>query len=399
MTKAWGSVYSRVYDAIAAGCLVVTNGRRGAKAEFDNLLPTYESTHELHDTLNKYLNDPVLFDETRQKLRSHVLEKHTYDHRVAEFVDHVTARLKVQRRFAIKIGAPTKVVAPEWGDYHFAEALKDALLEIGHVVRIDCLDSWEGPSGYADDVVIVLRGLSIYKTKPYQCNILWIISHPDLISVAECESYHLIFTASEKHKDYLNAHGVGAQTLLQCTDHHRFTLDPEANSKLTGKVLFVGNTRNVYRPIVKQAIENGLDFSVIGAGWRDFLPASYVAADHAPNETLPDLYRSAAFVLNDHWQSMRTWGFISNRVFDVIACGVPCLSDHVEGIDDLFGGAVVTYDGQSDFAAAVERASRLKSDKQMSIDASAHILHEHTFLRRAERIVQRLIEWETKLCN
>jgi spore maturation protein CgeB len=242
--------------------------------------------------------------------------------------------------------------------------------------------------------VIVLRGLSIYKTKPYQCNILWIISHPDLVAIAECESYNLVFTASEKHKAYLNAQGIAAETLLQCTDQNLFSIKTDGDREVSGHAIFVGNTRNVYRPIIKHAIENDIDFQVVGAGWRDFIPASYVIADYAPNDSLPDLYGSAKFVLNDHWQSMKVWGFISNRVFDVVACGAPCLSDYVEGIEQIFGGAVVTYDDKTDFSDAVNRASRLRKNEPLLAETSARVVREHTFQRRAEQILGRFNEWE-----
>lgn len=394
VTKEWGSVNSRVYDAIASGCLVLTNGVKGSASEFGGHLPTYSSAHELHDLLNRYMRDPVLFQKVQSELRTMVLSDHTYDNRVSELLANVGSGLRRQRRFAIKIGAPSKAVAFEWGDYHFAEALKNAFVELGHVVRIDCLDTWDDPIGYNDDCVIVLRGLSVYRPKPYQCNVLWIISHPDLIAVAECESYDLVFTASEKHKEHLRSQHIDAMTLLQCTDHRRFNLGEDDDAPVPSKPIFVGNTRNVYRNIVRHAIEADLDFDVVGAGWRDFIPASYVSADYLENKSLPALYRSSEFVLNDHWDSMKNWGFISNRVFDVVASGTPCLSDEVEGIDELFGRAVVTYDGKKDFRSAANTASQLREEPAMLQKASEKVRNEHSFLRRAEQILEQFSKWE-----
>ena len=45
-------------------------------------------------------------------------------------------------------------------------------------------------------------------------------------------------------------------------------------------------------------------------------------------------------MLNDHWDTMRAWGFVSNRIFDVLACGTPVISDHLPEIEELFDGAV-----------------------------------------------------------
>jgi spore maturation protein CgeB len=327
-----------------------------------------------------------------------VLEKHTYDNRVDEIVNQLVPAVKSQRRFALKIGAPNRAVAHEWGDYHFAESLRNALVELGHVARIDCLDVWDSPDCYTDDCAIVLRGLSSYKAKPYQCNIMWVISHPDLISRAEYESYDIIFTASAKHQAHLNAQNIPAHTLLQCTDQHRFNPGSERMSQLE-KAIFIGNTRNVYRNVVKYAVESGIELNVIGAGWRDFIPGSYVIDDFIKNARVADRYRSAEFVLNDHWESMRTWGFVSNRVFDVIACGTPCLSDLVEGMSDIFGEAVVTYSGKADFESAVSLAKSLRERPNVLMEASDRILSGHTFSERAKTILRRFEMWENCALN
>ena len=43
VTKDWGSVNSRVFDALAAGALVVTNGELGSTEVFEGKLPVYRS--------------------------------------------------------------------------------------------------------------------------------------------------------------------------------------------------------------------------------------------------------------------------------------------------------------------------------------------------------------------
>ena len=52
-----GSVNSRVFDAIAAGALPVTNGLIGSKEVFDGALPTYSTAQEFHGLLTQYLSD------------------------------------------------------------------------------------------------------------------------------------------------------------------------------------------------------------------------------------------------------------------------------------------------------------------------------------------------------
>ena len=79
-----------------------------------------------------------------------------------------------------------------------------------------------------------------------------------------------------------------------------------------------------------------------------------MVADHVDNELLPAVYSSAGVVLNDHWGPMKAWGFVSNRLFDVLACGTPVISDAVDGIAELFEGAVPEYHDPAELRALVD---------------------------------------------
>ena len=79
-----------------------------------------------------------------------------------------------------------------------------------------------------------------------------------------------------------------------------------------------------------------------------------MVADHVDNELLPVVYSSAGVVLNDHWGPMKAWGFVSNRLFDVLACGTPVISDAVDGIAELFEGAVPEYHDPAELRALVD---------------------------------------------
>ena len=77
--------------------------------------------------------------------------------------------------------------------------------------------------------------------------------------------------------------------------------------------------------------------------------------DGIPNAEVGRYYASAAIVLNDHWHDMRAEGFISNRIYDALACGAFVISDQVEGIEAEFDGAVVTYRERPELEALIER--------------------------------------------
>lgn len=388
-TKQWGSVNSRVFDALAAGTLVISNGAQGARELFGDLLPTYGSSQELEATLWKFLGDDELRRKTAEELRRRVMEQHTYDHRAAQVWDILKTASRSQLRIGIKIGAPNQKVQHEWGDYHFAHALGSQFGARGHHVRVDCLDAWSGPEAAGDDVVIVLRGLSAYQPRPSQINIMWNISHPEKVRVDEYNQFDHVFVASEKLAAELQGKlDVPVTALLQCTDSSRFHPGVEARADLPA-ILFVGNSRNVYRPIVRRAIEAGLPLGIYGSRWDRFVPPAYVRGQYVDNAELAAHYRGADVVLNDHWDTMREFGLISNRLFDAVACGAVVVSDDVPGIRDIFGDAVIIARDDEDLGAVVARIrADLQAHRKAVEVAARRIAEEHSFAARASEVLR-----------
>lgn len=385
-TKAMQSVNSRVFDALAAGCLVLTNGRDGAQAMFGDALPTYDSPQELEALLRRYLDDEPLRARTVAQLRAVVREKHSYARRAGDAWTSL-ARASAAPRIAIKIGAPRREVLAEWGDFHFADSLRIAFEAMGYRVRIDTLDQWSNPQSHGDDVVLVLRGLSAYKPLPHQVSLMWIISHPDQVSLGEMAQYDHVFVASALFAEQLRPRlRERVSTLLQCTDPARF--NPEAGERdMAEQVLFVGNSRGQFRQVIRDALEADLAPAIYGTRWRGLVSDRFIRGENVPNTRLAHAYRAAGVVLNDHWDTMREMGFISNRVFDVLACGGRIVSDPVEGIEALFGDMVATYEGPRGLARAVEALRSEGPDAQAARDAFARrIAAEHSFAARASEI-------------
>jgi spore maturation protein CgeB len=108
-----------------------------------------------------------------------------------------------------------------------------------------------------------------------------------------------------------------------------------------------------------------------------------------PNEELPSLYRAAGVVLNDHWDDMRRCGFLSNRLFDLAACGARVVTDEIVGLADVFGTSVLTYSSPSSLADAV---GRLASEGPAQVAEREHlsvlVRNHHSFDARAARLVE-----------
>jgi hypothetical protein len=274
-------------------------------------------------------------------------------------------------RWAVKVSAPIGPLGESWGDTFFARHLSEALNSQGIDTLLDYRDTETRPeSDYLDDVRLVIRGLrnvpiNRAQLSPNVVNVLWVISHPELVTVAELAEYDLVFAASatwaSTMTEQLGATGSQVQVLplLQATSVNptsvTATIDGETDLSLD--VLFIGNTRHTFRDAVREAVAAGANLSVYGKNWDEFIDARYIRGENLPNRHLPQAYASARIVLNDHWADMREAGFISNRLFDAVASGARVLSDHIDGLDVLFEGAVQTYQSSQEFAFLVAESS------------------------------------------
>lgn len=389
VTREWNSLNSRIFDAIACGKVVITNCVEGARELFDHKLPTFSTRDELNRLIDNLLQHNEKREQLAQELRDIVLEKHTYANRADTFKEGLVNFLKEDSmRFAIKIGVPRRNELEQWGDYHFALGIKRALERKGHFARIDILPEWEGGLCAYDDVVIVLRGLSRYKPQPMTINLMWLISHPDEVSIAEMREYDHVFIASDSYatrlKDQL---GDKVSTLLQCTDPHVFYPDVDETLELP-EVLFVGNSRGQRREVVQHALDTNIDFGVFGGGWQNILPSGKVLGDYIPNSELRRYYSSAKVLLNDHWPDMRKEGFISNRIFDAGACGARILTDSIIGLKNLFSEYIFTYDTIESFGTSLHKILNDKKHRsKTSTQLSRIILSNHTFDHRINEVI------------
>ena len=272
-------------------------------------------------------------------------------------------------KIAIKTPVPTWNEIHKWGDYYVAEGLKGEFEKKGYVVKIQMLSEWNDSTDAMVDNVLVLRGLSYYEPKVQHTNVMWNISHSDLVSLNEYELYDYVFIASKHWAKQLNERvEVPVECMWQCTDTKRFY--PEYNEKYKSQLLFVGNSRKVYRKIIKDLLPTKYNLSVYGADWDGLIDKRYIKGEHISNKELHQAYSSCDILLNDHWEDMREKGFISNRIFDGIACGACILSDSVEGLDELFPGRVYTYESRDELNQLIDDI--LDNPKETNSDIKGH---------------------------
>jgi GT2 family glycosyltransferase len=292
------------------------------------------------------------------------------------------------KSIAIKIACPNASLKDNWGDYHFAVALSAAFRRKGVQSRI--YFSGDLNIGDEEDVSLVLRGLSKFEISPAQINIAWIISHPEQIPVEELNQYDKVFVASTLYAEKLQEEGlINAEVLLQCTDISRFSLC-ESGETQKNRNLFCANSRKVLRGVVNLAIKEGVDLDIYGEMWEGLAPQNMIKGNKINNCDLPDFYRQSKVVLNDHWDSMKINGFISNRIFDALACGAPLVTDRVLGMpDDIAKASFFFDDDKNSLSSAIANAKKsFQNDHFKHMLIAKTIQKNHNFDLRANEIIK-----------
>jgi GT2 family glycosyltransferase len=299
----------------------------------------------------------------------------------------VFQRLK-GRTIAIKVPCPRPELKEHWGDYHFAVSLAAALFRQGVPARIDFLQDWHS-AGDRNDVNLILRGLSRFAPVDGSLNFMWMISHPDKVSMEELQEYDGVFVASAVWTEKLRLDGLArVKTLLQCTDACRFHPDAFRDALRT-RNLFVANSRRVLRPIVRAALEENIPLDLYGEMWEGLAPSEWIRGEKIDNVALAGYYASAEVVLNDHWDSMRECGFVSNRVFDVLACGGSLVTDRVVGLPPELADACHFFDVEGPLRPVLERARRVPGHRtEACLRIAEFVRQEHSFDARAAAIIK-----------
>jgi spore maturation protein CgeB len=179
---------------------------------------------------------------------------------------------------------------------------------------------------------------------------------------------------------------VPVAVLEQATDPAVFF--PEADPAHARELVFVGNSRKVMRRVLADLLPTDRDLAVWGGDWDGLIDPRHVVGTYLPNDAVRRAYSSAGIVLNDHWDDMRAHGFASNRLYDAVACGALVLSDRLEGLEERFGGAVVTYETRAELHELIEHFLANPAERVARGTAGRElVLAEHTFARRVDALL------------
>jgi hypothetical protein len=287
--------------------------------------------------------------------------------------------------WAIKVPAPDSPEGDVWGDVFYADDLAAALRRLGQTVYVDRWETRNRPDpSVQDDVAVHLRGFHRPELVDGAVNILWIISHPDWVSEEELDlPFDLRLAASVPWAAVMSRPDREIRPLLQATNADRFTPEPQPDDLESG-VLFVGRSRNVFRPIVRDSIAAGADLEVYGDLWDQFIDARHITSEYLDNAAAPGAYRGARIVLNDHWDDMAQHGFVSNRLFDAVAAGAAVVSDQITGGFPVeFGGSVRTYSSVDELRGLLAEGAAGWPTPEERLATARKVAEFHSFDARA----------------
>lgn len=286
---------------------------------------------------------------------------------------------------SIKIAAPTANRMLKWGDYAFASGLARAFSRQGHRVNIRSKQDWyqdTQPGG----IDLVLRGRTNFERQNGRRCLIWCISKR-MRGINYAHADHVFFASKQLYEEELEGSPLHMASLLP----QAFDSDVMApgRSGLRDGIVFVGRNRAGFmRKSVEYAAATGENFHIWGPEWRDSDYARFVVGDYIESADLSQLYQSAEIVLNDHTPTMLQLGFLSNRVFDTLACGAIPVSEDVGWLPDDIAEFVYLYHDQPSFDAAISAARAETADMRARRDQLAHdIARAHSFDARAREIL------------
>ena len=286
--------------------------------------------------------------------------------------------------------APSPERSHVFGDYHFAVGLAKAFLALGHTVRVDARSQWRDPVPKGT-VSIMLRGLDPIPPDPNTISILWFIYPEKRFRPAtdELQLYNRVFFASSEALAHpvVKGSGVNARLLYQAFDTS--VMFSGAASPRSG-ITYVANNHRGFkglRTMYRFGAETGVDINLWGRFWPELPPNIHFRGKWLGNAEVGATYRGSEIVLCDHVASMMNSGFISNRIFDALACAAPVISDRLPSLPEGFAPFVEMVSTPEEFASAVEKIrNEGEAMKQARAEFARTMVERHSFDARARQI-------------
>ncbi len=364
-----------VVDAAPTGLVIVSN-----------LDPHNCTLSESYDEILKEFLDVEIEEYGVQEYFSSLNIKQAAESRwLSEFPFELPDSWPEKADISIKTAAPTRQKMLGWGDYFYARGLARAFVRLGHRTTVCSQEEWSRDTK-AGGIDLVLRGRANFKRHPDRYCLIWAISK-GLRSMNYREADHVFWASKKMYDEAIVGQGAGISSLLpQAFDADIMRAD--AQRKQEG-IVFVGRRKaNHERISVKFAVAAGEYPRIYGPGWQGGVYDRFVHGQGVENSKLWDVYQSAKIVLNDNTTVMKNRGFVSNRIFDTLACGAIPVSEDVGWIPEDIADYVYVFHDQKSCGEAISRAkNEPPSMKEKRIELAKRVKENHSFDARAKKIL------------
>ncbi len=265
-----------------------------------------------------------------------------------------------------------------WGDYWVKKELEKELSRLGFDL------SQKHP-----DIHIHLFGSPSKSYDEDALNLVWLYSHPDQVTIDNLRQFDGLFCASSHFLPKLQAMGyLHIELMPACT------AKTPVQVPIVHDVIFLGNARENRpdgRAIVGDLIQTGLDFKVWGNLWDNLLPKEHYGGRYWEYDRLEELYAGARITLNDHSPDMEREGFVSNKVFDILAGGGFVISAKNKGLFPLFQDAVPEYESAPQLKERLTYYLSHPEERQRLMAKGQKIARTHTYGERAMQFMKDLV--------
>jgi hypothetical protein len=265
-----------------------------------------------------------------------------------------------------------------WGDHWVRQELEKALYGLGF-----------DQGRKHPDMNIHLFGSPARALDEHALNMVWLFSHPDMVTIENLRPFDYIFCASSHFLPKLRAMGyLNVELMPACTSK------TPVQAPIEHEMIFLGNARESRpdgRAIVGDMIRTGLDFKVWGNLWERILPQKNYGGRYWDYGRLEELYASAKITLNDHHPDMEREGFVSNKVFDILASGGFVISGKNKGLSPLFGDAVPEYESSEHLKEIVQYYLGNPEERQRLMAKGLKTARTHTYRERTIQFTRELI--------
>lgn len=304
--------------------------------------------------------------------------------------------------WVIKCPAPERGQWTVDGDYAYCLNIKKHLENMGIYAVVDFYEDWNCPINA--DVVLVM-----YRRHGYRPNrrnkrtryVCWMVEFPvvefsEQLCADELNLFDLVLVDSIPYAEALQKKtNTPVKPFYVLTDTELF--HTKSNEKEGPKYnrVFVGNTRGIFRDHVRWCEKNGIELDVWGANWEEFISPDnkYIHLHGFVEYTqLPDIYRNARVVINEHYRAMLDVEMLNNRFPEVLLCGTPMICDWAESFERNYGDMVLFYRNEEEFVQCMKEMEERYDELRANVMKNQDKLKEEFDFRRGIQRMKALID-------